>query len=83
MKKDAIILVVLLVASIATMIITSIYSPKSTEQTNDELSWTEFCKARGYDVHDHSDQVVNEYLDTWIGSTEEEKAFNHLPAVEK
>lgn len=47
-----------------------------------EISWIEFCKAKGYDVNDNSEEIVNEFLDTWRGSVEEEKAFNNLPALE-
>lgn len=50
--------------------------------TSDEISWIEFCKARGYDMHDDRDEVINEFLDTWVGSVEEEHAFNNLPAQE-
>lgn len=50
--------------------------------TSDEISWIEFCKARGYDMHDNRDEVINEFLDTWVGSVEEEHAFNNLPAQE-
>lgn len=48
----------------------------------EEISWVEFCKARGYDVHDNSATAVDEYLDTWCGSTEEEEALtrNGVPA---
>ncbi|MDE5871182.1 MAG: hypothetical protein K2H22_04445 [Muribaculaceae bacterium] len=48
-----------------------------------ELSWIEFCKARGYDIDDQSEEIVNEFLDTWRGSVEEERAFNNLPALEE
>ena len=81
MKKDSIILTLLLATSVATMAVTSIFAPKndtSTEQT----SWTEFCKARGYDPASEDEKTIAEYLDTWVGSVEEERAFNHLPAQE-
>ena len=54
----------------------------TVESTSEELSWKEFCKARGYDVNDKRDEVINEFLDTWRGSIEEEKVFNKLPAIE-
>lgn len=50
--------------------------------SSEDLSWIEFCKARGYDVHEQSDEIINEFLDTWVGSVEEERAFNNLPAQE-
>lgn len=40
-----------------------------------ELSWEMFCHARGYDIHNNTDQAINEYLDTWRGSAEEEVAL--------
>lgn len=39
----------------------------------EEISWVEFCKARGHDLDDNSEEVINEYLDTWVGSAVEEK----------
>jgi len=40
-----------------------------------EISWNAFCDARGYDRNDNTYSAVNEYLDTWCGSVEEEKAL--------
>lgn len=40
-----------------------------------EISWTAFCAARGYDLSDNTYQAINEYLDAWCGSVEEEAAF--------
>ncbi|WP_290088564.1 hypothetical protein [uncultured Duncaniella sp.] len=72
---------------IAGLMAVACYLPSNTEQlpaalTSDELSWIEFCKARGYDTHDNRDEIINEFLDTWVGSMEEERAFNNLPAQE-
>lgn len=57
-------------------------TPTAATLTPEEISWAEFCKARGYDVSDNRDEVINEFLDTWVGSVEEEQAFNNLPAQE-
>lgn len=43
--------------------------------TPEEISWIEFCKARGYDLNDNSEETVNEFLDTWRGSSVEEDAL--------
>lgn len=43
-------------------------------------SWKLFCDARGHSLDDRSEETINEYLDTWVGSVDEEQAFNHLPA---
>lgn len=40
-----------------------------------EVSWNSFCAARGYDLNDNTYLTINEYLDTWCGSVEEENAF--------
>lgn len=50
--------------------------------TPEEISWVEFCKARHYDPHTEDGEIINEYLDTWVGSVEEERVFNNLPAQE-
>ena len=49
--------------------------------SSEELSWIEFCKARHYDSHTQDPEIINEYLDTWCGSVEEERAFNNLEAL--
>lgn len=72
---------------IAGLMAVACYLPSNTEQlpaalTSEEISWAEFCKARGYDIHDNRDEIINEFLDTWVGSMEEERAFNNLPAQE-
>lgn len=43
-------------------------------------SWILFCNARGYDPSTEDPEAIDEYLDAWVGTTEEEKAFNRLPA---
>ena len=51
-------------------------------QSPEQVSWIEFCKARGYDSETSDTAVIDEYLDTWVGSIEEEHVFNNLPAME-
>lgn len=55
----------------------------TTSPTPEEISWVGFCKFKGYDVHTQDDEIKNEFLDTWVGSAEEERMFNHLPAQEE
>ena len=43
-----------------------------------EISWEVFQKIKGYKSTKTHDELVNEYLDTWRGSVEEEKAFMDL-----
>lgn len=38
-------------------------------------SWRAFCSSRNYDVATQDSEIVNEYLDTWCGSVEEEQAL--------
>lgn len=45
------------------------------EQLRADVSWSAFCAARGYDINDNTYPVINEYLDTWCGSVDEEEAF--------
>lgn len=68
MKKITIVLTIMAAA------LTGCTSTKSTVEPL-ELSWTAFCAARGYAVDTTDDEAVNEYLDTWRGSVEEEEVF--------
>lgn len=43
------------------------------EDTNP--SWGKFCQAHNYDINTTESEIVNEYLDTWVGSVEEEQAL--------
>ena len=45
------------------------------EQLRADVSWSAFCAARGYDLNDNTYPAINEYLDTWCGSVDEEAAF--------
>lgn len=66
----------------ASMILASA-SPASPDVPDTrEISWTLFCESRGYDPADKNNETINEYLDTWVGSIEEEHAFNNLPALD-
>lgn len=52
---------------------------KTSEQVKQErreyVSWIAFCATRGHDINDNTHSTINEYLDTWCGSVEEEEAF--------
>ncbi len=47
----------------------------TSSPTAEEVSWRSFCEAHGYDPADNSDFVMNQYLDTWRGSVDEDSAF--------
>ena len=48
---------------------------QSASLTPEEISWVEFCKNKGYDVHTDDDEIINEFLDAWCGSTIEEETL--------
>lgn len=71
MKKATII-----IAIAAAAILTGCKSIDSAfEARRGEISWNAFCAARGYDRNDNTDITINEYLDTWCGSADEETAL--------
>lgn len=62
--------------ALVTLILTGCKSQKTAlDQHHAEISWNAFCDARGYDRNDNTYPALNEYLDTWCGSAEEEKAY--------
>ena len=54
----------------------------SSEPDPIEVSWAEFCRVNGYDTGDNSAEIVNEYLDTWVGSVAEAEALSKF-GIEK
>ncbi len=62
--------------ALATALLTGCTSNKvALENLRGEISWNAFCDARGYDRTDNTYSAVNEYLDTWCGSVDEEAAL--------
>lgn len=64
--------------ALATAMLTDCTSTKLvavSDNERGEISWNAFCDARGYDRADNTYSAVNEYLDTWCGSVDEEAAF--------
>lgn len=64
--------------ALATAMLTGCTSTKLaavSDNERGEISWNAFCDARGYDRADNTYTAVNEYLDTWCGSVDEEAAF--------
>lgn len=70
MKKATIILTVM-----AAFLIGCKSSQASLDSLRAEISWNAFCDARGYDIDNNTYPILNEYLDTWCGSVEEENAL--------
>lgn len=70
MKKVTIILVI--VAATLTGCTTV---KNTTDEQRDYISWVAFCANRNYNINDNTGEVINEYLDTWRGSVEEEEVF--------
>lgn len=66
----------ILTLALATALLTDCTTNKvALDDLRAEISWNAFCDARGYDLNDTNYPAINEYLDTWCGSVEEEKAF--------
>ncbi len=62
--------------ALATALLTGCTSNKAAlDQLRADVSWSAFCAARGYDINDNTYTAVNEYLDTWCGSVDEESAL--------
>jgi len=72
MKKATFIL------ALAAALLTGCTSSKLASVSDDvrgEISWNAFCDVHGYVRNDNTYTTVNEYLDAWCGSVEEENAF--------
>lgn len=70
--------VTLLLFLVVATILSGCTSTKLASVSDDvrgEISWNAFCDAHGYDRNDNTYLNVNEYLDTWCGSVDEEQAF--------
>ncbi len=77
--KDTIRMTAMSLALAATMA-TAMYLPSKsvtvpTTLTTEEISWIEFCRHKGYDIHSDDEEILIEYLDCWCGSTVEEEAL--------
>lgn len=70
MKKVTIIL-----AIVAALLTGCTTSEQALQDRRNYVSWTAFCANRGYNINDNTYPAINEYLDTWCGSVEEEQAF--------
>ena len=70
--KKATIIIAIAVAAILTGCTTV---KNTTDEQRDYISWVAFCANRNYNINDNTGEVINEYLDTWCGSVEEEEAF--------
>lgn len=63
--------------AVATMLLASCTTSKqaTTNEQRYYISWIAFCANRGYNINDNTNLTINEYIDTWCGSVEEEQAF--------
>lgn len=73
---------ILLTIAFAAMALTSCQTATTANTSistlgNIDLSWVKFCEARHYDVSSTDSEIINEYLDTWCGSVDEEQALNN------
>ena len=65
----------LLIPVIATTLAACCAQHHTTESAQSQASWAAFCETRGYDFNNNTDSILNEYLDTWRGSADEEAAL--------
>ncbi|MCH5234511.1 MAG: hypothetical protein J1E16_04395 [Muribaculaceae bacterium] len=70
----------LLFALVIILLLTSCSATKQETQLPErpEISWEIFQKLKGCKSTKSHAELLNEYLDTWRGSAEEEKAFMDL-----
>lgn len=72
MKKT---ILTLIIAAAALTGCTSTKLASVSDDVRGEISWNAFCDAHGYDRNDNTYLAINEYLDSWCGSVDEEEAF--------
>lgn len=60
---------------------TTAKAAKYTDDEVDSISWSAFCRCRGYKLNDYSDKAINEYLDAWIGTVDEEESLDSIGIV--
>lgn len=66
----------ILILSLATVLLTGCKTNRvALDNLRAEISWNAFCDARGYDRNDNTYLTINEYLDAWCGSVDEEAAL--------
>lgn len=75
MKKTRIIIPILLASAALCGCASGRASDTNTDLVRSELSWATFCATRGHHIDDRTPSTINEYLDSWVGSAQEEEAF--------
>lgn len=67
--------IILILALAAAVLLAACTSSRTLEDRRMYVSWTAFCATYGYHADEDSDSIINEYLDAWCGSVQEEEAF--------
>lgn len=62
-------------AAAATLLAGCTASQTALDNRRAQISWDAFCAQNGYDTDDNTYPTINRYLDTWVGSANEEAAF--------
>lgn len=50
-------------------------SDAELNEMRSRVSWQAFCLATGHDIDDNTFLTINQYLDAWVGSADEENAL--------
>jgi hypothetical protein len=61
-----------------TAALTSCASQHIVSDNAEQASWSAFCATHGYNTNTTNQNILDQYLDTWVGSTEEEKALTNI-----
>lgn len=68
----------------STLLVASLISCNTTNNLSEEelhrISWKAFCNTFGYNnkLDANNQEAINDYLDSWRGSADEEDAFSKL-----
>lgn len=75
MKKTTILMMAIAATLLAGCRVSSALEAPIPSREDNNPSWRAFCASRGYDVATAEEEIIDEYLDAWAGSAEEEKAL--------
>lgn len=59
----------------ATLTACNTISDAELNEMRSRVSWQAFCRQTGHDIDDNTFPTLNQYLDAWVGSADEEDAL--------
>lgn len=65
-----------IIITLALLLSSSVVFAETTSES--DTSWQAFCSAYGYDPATTDSEIINQFLDTWSGSIEEENALKNI-----